>query len=251
MAFIDRLEGRYDAALSRCRMALSAFQEAGDSIGEAHMLRNIAQIHTDRQNYDTAQQLLDEALTVCRKLGARRVIAQTEHELAKLYMHIGRLEKAEQSFRSARTAAHAGGDVIGDAYALLGLGAVGLEQGKLVQAEADIHAALDTANRTGDLLIQGRVILILAELHFARNDLGAAMANADEALRTLNELGSAAVWRARVLELLGRIHARQDRVDDARRAWHAAGALLGDADPVLAGRLAAELARIGAEPRAD
>jgi len=75
----------------RCGVAygVSAFQEAGRLRRPGAPAAEMGQIHTDRQNYDTAEQLRMRRFTVCRKLGARRVIAQTEYELAKLYMQRG------------------------------------------------------------------------------------------------------------------------------------------------------------------
>jgi DNA-binding SARP family transcriptional activator len=243
LAFIDRLGGRYDAALTRYQQALADFQQEGDLIGEAHMLKDMAQIHMDRRHFDIAEQLLSQAFNVCRLLGARRVTAQIEYELAELSLRRGHLDTALETFGSVRQVAHRYGDIIGQAYALLGLGIVRARQGAVGPAEADLRDALDLADNSGDLLLRGRGLLALAEVDFDRGQADQAMEKLNEALGVLSDLGSAAVWRARVLEMVGRLHEQAGRAGAADQAWKAAMKLVGDADPVLAEQLAKALQR--------
>jgi DNA-binding SARP family transcriptional activator len=248
LAFVDRLSGDYDAALSRCQLALAAFQQAGDLVGEAHMLKDMAQIQMDRQDLRAAERLLQEALAVCRNLGARRVSAQTWHQFAELLLRQEQVEQAEESFRLAYAAAEESGDIVGQAYALLGLGRTRIRHEQLAAAEADLRTALDLAARAGDLLIQGRVLLALAELNEAAARPAVAMSQLQEALDVLGALGSPAVWRARVLERMGRL--QQQAGDDAAaaRSWQAALELPSGADPALGSRLVQALARRDDDP---
>ncbi|HEX6472245.1 MAG TPA: BTAD domain-containing putative transcriptional regulator [Streptosporangiaceae bacterium] len=248
LAFVDRLGGRYESALTRFRTALADFRRAGDLIGEAHALKNMAQIHVDRQHFDIAEQFLGQAFEVCRKLGARRVTAQIEHELAELHLRRGDLANAQKSFESVRSTAQQAGDLIGRAYALLGMGMVRARLGQPQAARPDLRAALDLADDTGDLLLRGRALFALGELDFDMGDAGRAMESLDAALDVLSDLGSAFVWRARVLELVGRLHEQAGRAEAAKSAWRAAIALAGDADLVLAGQLAKALARVSTDP---
>jgi len=248
LAFLDRLSGRYGEALTRYGDALAGFQQAGDLIGEAHMLKDMAQIHMDQQRYEVAEQLLEEALTVSQKLRAHRMTAQTQYQLAELYLRRSQLERAEESFEAARQTAREGGDIVGQAYALLGLGTTRSTRGEYVRAERDLQAALESADRTGNLLIRGRVLLALAELDSARKRDAAAMARLDEALDVLGDLGPAAVWRARVLELKGRLHLQAGEHDDASRAWRAALGLAHDTDTALAARLVTGLSSLSPIP---
>ncbi|GAA4094929.1 AfsR/SARP family transcriptional regulator [Actinomadura miaoliensis] len=244
LAVVDRLGGMYGPALTRYQTALADFQRVGDLIGEAHMLRDMAQIHIDWRHFDIAERFLGQAYEVCRKLGARRVTAQIEYELAELSLHRGHLDKAEETFGSVWEIAGQGGDIVGQAYALLGLGVVRSRQGLHGQAEADLEDAVNLADDTGDLLLRGRALLALAEIDFDRDKVDHAMRRLNEALGALSDLGSAAVWRARVLEMVGRLHEHEGRTDAAEQAWRAAASLAGDADPTLAGQLSTALSRV-------
>jgi DNA-binding SARP family transcriptional activator len=248
LAFVDRLDGDYTRALTRHRDALDGFRQVGDLISEAHMLKSMAQIHMDWQQYDVAEQMLDEALAVCRKLGAARVTAQTEHELAELCLRRGDLPRAVESFDRVRLSAREADDIVGQAYAALGLGVARCMLGEHLPAEADLRTAQELVGQTGDLLLQGRTLFALAELEFANGRIPAATANADEALRVLGNLGSAMVWRARVLELAGRLHERSGRVTAAAEAWRRALEWVGEADPALVRRLNTAVARLGGDP---
>jgi DNA-binding SARP family transcriptional activator/tetratricopeptide (TPR) repeat protein len=245
LAFVTRIGGKYGLALSHYEVALAGFKEAGDLMGAANVLKNMAQIHLDRQHDDVAEQLLSEALVLCRTLDARRVTAQVTCELAEIHLRRGQLKQAEESFKYALLTAREVGDITGQAYALVGLGNIRRRHGEFVQAESDLRAALRSANQTGDRVVRGRVLLAVAELALAMDRTGPAMARIDEALRVLGELGSAAVWRARALELVGRLHERAGRASTAAHAWRSAMELACEENPLLAGKLAQALARLG------
>jgi len=174
LAVVDRLSGRYAEALVRYRAALGGFERVGDLVGKSHVRRDMVQIHMDQQRYDVAEQLLHEALAVCRKLGAHRVTAQTEYQQAELHLRTGRLDEAERSFEAARQAAGEVRDIVGQAYAMLGLGITRSARGEPDRAERDLRAALDLADQTDNLLIRGRTRLALAELDAARTRMGSA-----------------------------------------------------------------------------
>jgi DNA-binding SARP family transcriptional activator/tetratricopeptide (TPR) repeat protein len=246
LAFGDRIGGRYEASLAHYQGALAGFQDAGVPLGEADVLTNLAQIHVDRQHPDIAEEMLDEALGLCRKLGARRAAAQARCELAELHLRCGHLERAEESFDDVlRTAAEID-DLAGQANALAGRGNTRLRQGKLAQAEADLCAALDAADQCGDRLVRGRVLYALGELNFAAGRDGPAMSRAEEALGVLGKLGSAVVWKARALYLVGRLHERAGRASTAVYVWQSAMELADEADRALVGQLAESLGRLGA-----
>lgn len=246
LAFADRLGGRYDTALSHYQRALAGFEEVGDLIGAASVLKNMAQIHLDRQHDQVAEDLLGEARTMCHKLGALRITAQVKCELAELDLRRGHLDQAAEAFEYVLQTARTVGDIIGQAYALVGLGNIRRRHGEFTQAESDLHEALSSADRTRDRVVRGRVLLALAELDLAMDRTESAMERVNEALSALGDLGSAAVWRARALELVGRLHERAGRVGTAVHAWRSAMELAGKENSALAGQLSEALARLGA-----
>lgn len=250
LASAERLRGHYGTALQQYQNALDGFRRVGDPIGEADMLKAIAQIHMDQEQHDVAEELLSGSLAIGQEKAARRVIAQAEYAIGELCLRRGRLQQAEDTFCSALlTIRVASNDPVSQAYALAGLGITRCRQGRFALAEADLQAALETARRSGDLLIRGQVLLGMAELDIARDETGSAMARLDEALAVQNDMGSLPLLGARALLMIGRVHEREGDRAAATRAWQVAAAMASDTDRALASQLAAALARLAAETR--
>ena len=244
LASVLRLSGNYDIALSYYRQAAAGFRTAADLVGEAHTLRTMAQIHADWRDYEVAEQLLAGSLSISQRLGTPRLTAQSEYELAELHLRRGRLEDAVEAFESVLRNTRAEDDVVGQVYALTGLGNALRRLGDVAGAETTLGAALELTQGGDDRLIRGRILLALAELDFGVGRSNLALARIDEAIRVLEELGTARVWHARALELLGRLHEGAGRTSIAEHVWLAAAELVGEADPALADQLARELARL-------
>jgi DNA-binding SARP family transcriptional activator len=238
LAFWDRISGRCEEALSRYRRALADFHAADERIGEADALGNIAQIEMDRENYQAAGEVLEEALTRCRTLKAPRIVAQLQHRVADLHLRTGDFARAEQTFSSVLAIVRAEGDLLGEAYARLGLGTVRLRQGQYDLAEAELAVALDISRHMDSNLVRGRVLLSLAELRLAQGGRERAIALVNEGLVAFNETGSAPVMRARFLELKARIDDEVGNPTTASAARSEALELAGDADMALSRTLA-------------
>jgi DNA-binding SARP family transcriptional activator/tetratricopeptide (TPR) repeat protein len=243
-AYIDRLEGNYDKARKNYKEALARFKDAGDLAGEAHTIKTLAQIHKDWLDFDIAERMLANSLAICRKLNAPRLTAQTEYELAELYSTRGLPEAAVKSFEAALRLTRETGDVIGQAYALAGLGSAWRRLGDFAAAERELVLALAVTDNTEDRLIRVRVLLAVAELDYVSDRSNVALARIDEALSLLQELGSAEVLQAHALELLGRLHERAGRASVAEHAWRSAAELVDGSDAALADELTRELARL-------
>jgi DNA-binding SARP family transcriptional activator/tetratricopeptide (TPR) repeat protein len=242
-AFVDRLEGSYDSALSHYQEAAAGFRAAGDLAGEGHTLKNMAQIHVDRLDFEVAEHLLDGALAICQRIGSVRLTAQALYELAELHLRRDRLARAAEAFASVLKWMQETGDIIGQSYALTGLGNARRMLGDAAGAQSALTTALDLTRGGDDRLVRARILLALAELDYANDRGNLALARIDEAIGLLRELGSAKIWHARGLELLGRVHERAGRASVAEHAWLSAMELAGGADPVLTSQLTKKLRR--------
>jgi DNA-binding SARP family transcriptional activator/tetratricopeptide (TPR) repeat protein len=246
LALADNLDGQYDEALERYRFAICGFRASGDRASEAYTLKMMAQISADRLDYAAAEQSLDDALVIARNLGAPRLTAQIQYVLAELQLRRGRAEAAADTLPSVLRLTEEAGDIVGQAYTLVGLGNTRRILGDLKGAETALEAALDLAGVAGNKLIRGRSLVGLAELHFATGEGHRALARIDEALTVFREHGAKGVWQARALELLGRIHERAGRLDVAAHVWREAAEGAAKTDPVLAAQIAESLARLRA-----
>jgi DNA-binding SARP family transcriptional activator len=233
LAFFDRTRGNCRQASARYKQALQDCRRCGERIGEIHVLGSLAQIEMDWDHFDEARRLLDEASVLCGTLKAPRAIAQTEHRLAELYLRMGAYTFAERSFSSALAMVRNGGDLVGEAYALTGLGVIRTLRGQYSLAEPDLSAAFGITRYMPRNLVHGRVLLSLAELHLVRGDHRNAGAVIAEGLITFSETRSALVMRARLLEAKARIEELAGNPSAADAARREALGLSGDADPAL------------------
>jgi DNA-binding SARP family transcriptional activator/Tfp pilus assembly protein PilF len=241
LAIADRLSGRGPEALVRYGQALAGYRAVGDLVGEVNALANMAQIEMHAENYPVAQRLLDQARELSRSLSAPRIAAQTEIRLADLYVRTGNLDQAEQSYRSVLAAVREEGEIVGEAYALAGLGEVRIRQGRYDLAEADLATALRLSTHMPSNLVHGPVLLNLAMLHLARRELERATPFISDALVIFSETGPAPVWRARFLELQAQIDELTGNPTAATSARQQALGLVGGADAALSRRLSAAI----------
>jgi tetratricopeptide (TPR) repeat protein len=242
LAITDRLEGNYATALARYQQTATGFRAAGDLAGMGHTLKNMAQIHADQRDYEAAEHLLDSALAICQKLGSVRLTAQTLCELADLNLRRDRPGQAADIFGSVLQSMQDTGDIIGQSYALTGLGNARRMLGDLVGAEWALNTALELTLGGDDRLVRALILLALAELDHTNDSGILALTRIDQAIKLLRELRSAKIWHARALELLGRIHHHAGRASTAKHAWQSAIELAGTADPALTSQLTEELA---------
>lgn len=246
LALIDTFEGNYQNALAGYRMAIAGFQSVGDLASEGYALKTMAQLAADQLDYDTAEQLLGDALVIAHELQAPRLTAQVHYALAEFALRCGRVEPAADTLGSVLGLTRQIGDIVGQAYTLTCLGNAHRMLGDLCAAQSAFNESLDLAGSVGNRLIRGRSLLGLAELHLARDQEHAALARVDEALAEFREHGEKGIWRARALALLGRIHEEAGRTDIAAHAWRAAVDLVGATDSALAAESTAALERMRA-----
>lgn len=244
LAFVDWLRGQYDDALARYRAAHAGARLVGDLVSEVTALNGIAQIHAERRDYQAAEARFNQALAICKMVKVGRVTAQTEYRLGSLYLRTGDLHRAEELFQSVLIDVRHAGDLVGEAYALCGVGIARTRRGQLAGAEADLKKALALSKDTGDPLAGGQALLALAELWLAIGSADDAMGHVLDAQGLLASVGSP-LWLARALELEGRLHERAGILPAAAAAWSSALEMISDADPALTSTLQTALGRIG------
>lgn len=210
LAFIDRIEGHLDAALTKYENARADLQAAGDRIGEVHVLEGMAQVHLDRGVHAAAARLLDEALSASLAIGATRAEAQVRHRLGYLYLAQDKFSEAESEFGAVRSATAVLGDPVGTTYAHLGMGLVHLARDEWASADSALRDARAVADNSGDRLSLGRVLLAQAEVAIQAGDLAVTAELADQA-RSVFTAANAALWLERTAQLESRLRDAERR----------------------------------------
>src|SRR5690606_3652678 len=121
----------------------------------------------------------------------------------------GNPEAAEPEFAAVQRTVDAADDPAGKAYALLGLGHVGLAQGQADRARSVPDEALAAMRRAGSRVGEGQVLLALAELALDTGAQAQAAQWLTEADAIFAEIGAVG-WQERVQRLRGRLAISDD-----------------------------------------
>ena len=210
--------GALDAAERVFARALELARVDGDDLLVAHATNNMGAIANIRGNRDEALALYQLAIPAYQRLGNVAGLAQTLHNVALSFRHLGQLERATEyeqraigyatecangplvalAWRGRAEVSLLAGDPrlaevgamraasqfatvpdrIREADALRVVGAARLTLGRLDDAEAALERALTLAREHGSRLVEGETLRVRAECLVARG-------NADEARREI------------------------------------------------------------------
>lgn len=201
IAITDRIRGDLESAMRRLEDARETFRTVGDRSSEAHALNNMAQIALDRGRLDSAVQLAQESVRISQSIGAggERGLAQGSHRLARAYLAQGRLELAEATFLEVVRIVKEKSDLVGLAYALLGLGETKLAaDASPEQADAVLNEALEISRRIDSPLVEGQINLALGESCRRQDRYAAARTHLLTAQQIFTSVGSPP-WQERAL----------------------------------------------------
>ncbi|MEU4323761.1 AfsR/SARP family transcriptional regulator [Nonomuraea dietziae] len=244
--------------------ALAAARVAGDSYGEAAMLRGLAQVCLYQDRYAESEEMFARARRAFHELGDTRAEATSVCGLGAVAQFRGEHRAALAHFHRALVMFGSVGDLSGEAYTRQAIGRVCLKSGDLVQAAQWLGQALRLAQQLGDVHREGCVSIHLGKLgeperfhgraldifeslgdrhcgayamqslagfQAASGDLGPASAGLERSLLIFRQLGDRS-GEASSAQLLGELHRSAGRAELARDYL--------DQAVVLRGSLAAE-----------
>jgi tetratricopeptide (TPR) repeat protein len=192
LALFAHRAGDTARALPEYLTALEEFRLAGDPIGRAHVLAQIARIEMDAGGRDTAEARLQEALGICREFGNQRVELQVRFRLSELKMRQGLLPEADTLLADLLVAIRPTRDIIGEAQILRRSGLVKAGLGDLAAAEELLRAALLACEQAMDHAGTAETRLELALVLARGGDSGQAAGLLGEAITTFTDRNMAA-----------------------------------------------------------
>ena len=148
-------------------VALTAARAAGDTYGEAAMLRGLAQVDLYRDRYEEAADGFTRSRRLFHDLGDLRAEATSVCGLGAVSQFGGRPGRSLGHFRRALAMFLAAGDRHGEAFARQAIGRACLNAGDLAQASASLRQAMRLAQELGDAHREGCVCLQMGNLHQA------------------------------------------------------------------------------------
>jgi tetratricopeptide (TPR) repeat protein len=222
--------GHLDEAERTLAEALELARELDDSLMAARASNNLASLAQLGEKHEVALSLYRSALVSYQRLGDRRGMAETHHNLGLVFRQMGRLHDAQESVEQAVRLADAAADRSLRALTLTGQAELHLGLGELARARQDAVLAQQLARETGDEVGAAEAGRLRALVGLAEGDLDLALAEAEAARDTAALHGSAllqgesAAAAARVLRALGRTVEAEQRRAEARGLFERLGA---------------------------
>jgi tetratricopeptide (TPR) repeat protein len=213
--------------------------------------QQLATIAIDSGQHATVVAVLQQGLTLARRVGDRALIAHAAYNLGALYHHLGEPEQAQAGYQESLDLRREIGDSIGSieafnglglvywangavqealdcftessrlceryglpdhqATALLDIGQLLLEQEQIGGAQAHLRQACDLYTRVGDRIGEAHCRYLLGDIALLRGDPAAAHGEGTESLSLARTAGSAAI-EACALRVLGEALYAQGRL---------------------------------------
>lgn len=152
---------------SSLRADLAAARAAGDTYGEAAMLRGLAQVALYRDRYEEAADGFTRSRRIFRELGDPRAEATSVCGLGAVSQFGGRHARALGHFKQALAMFLSAGDPHGEAFTRQAIGRACIKAGDLAQASESLGQAMRLAQELGDAHREGCVSLQMGTLHGA------------------------------------------------------------------------------------
>lgn len=223
-------QGRLADAEERFGEALSLARDLNDSQMSARASNNLASLAQLGDRPEVAMSLYRSALVSYQRLGDRRGMVETYHNLSLLFRHAARWQDAEEATSQALRLAESLDDPAFIGPVLTGQAELRLATERLELARQDALRARALARQAGDALAGAEADRILALVYLAMGQLEAALQAAGDARAVASRHQStlleaeAAAAEARILRALGRAEAADERRAEARRLFTQLGA---------------------------
>jgi tetratricopeptide (TPR) repeat protein len=196
LGIIANIEGDFDGAQTNYTRARAAFQQAGDTGGEALALHNLGMLHADLHNWDNADDAFRQCLELCEARGDRPLIASVLVNQSEVSCARERFDDAIAACDLAISISEEIGAEVQRGEALRWKGHALSRAGRHPAAEQASREAMRIARRT-------HVKLLEAE---ATRDLGTGAA-------TRGDIARARKWLSRALELFEALGVQRDAAD--------------------------------------
>ncbi|WP_433362136.1 AfsR/SARP family transcriptional regulator [Actinoplanes sp. CA-142083] len=155
-----RRRGELARPLRLFQEALDGYRRSGDDVGVQQTLRFIGHTQLDRGDAGAAVTTLREAERLARDQGDPRLIKPTVYWIGCAHLARGDLGAAGEAFEEVLE----GAPLLGQAYALHGLGQLALAAGDRDSARERLDLAGPLAAEGADVVLVGRIWLSLAAL---------------------------------------------------------------------------------------
>jgi class 3 adenylate cyclase/tetratricopeptide (TPR) repeat protein len=218
-----------EANLPKATELIDAALEALPEDGRFAALSVRAQIAWFVGDFETQQQVTEEALELAQQRGRKDLEAQALNDLWKVYHHQNRLDEAEDLMKRALELAEESGSIVARAQALHSVGTFHLERREPDLALPFLEESRALFGEAGDAWMLGRTLNTLAWAAQQQNDQVAEerfLRDAIRLLKPLEDRGALCESQRALAEVL----IRKGKLDEAERLAVEATMTVGDDD---------------------
>jgi len=190
MGAIANIRGRRDEALTLYQLAIPAYQRLGNVAGLAQSLHNMAISFRHLGQLERAAEYARRAIGYATECGNTPLLALAWLERAELSLQSGDPALAEVGAQLAASQFGRVPDPIREADALRVVGAARLTLGRLDEAESALKRALAGARQHGSRLVEGETLRVRAECLLARGEADEARREIATAIGLFTDLGA-------------------------------------------------------------
>ena len=214
LASIKAAAGYYDAARVQIEASLRNCQENGQLRGEAMCLNNLASIHLDERDYETARRYFMQTLEITR-------LTQNRHGDAVASLFLGEIARKQGNFDEARVLLERSqaqlnerGERYFSAYGLLFLARLANDVGDDVMAQQRVRMLRQQSHEVGLRRAEVEALFILVHIALRTGDAKLAMFHATQAVDGVGQMAEP-VLQALCSLWMGRAHAASGLHDAA------------------------------------
>lgn len=190
MGAIANIRGRREEALALYQLAIPAYQRLGNVTGLAQSLHNMAISFRHLGQLERASEYAQRAMAYATECGHEALIALVWLERAELALYAGDPALADVGAQRAAAWFAKIPDPIREADSLRVVGTARMRLGDLARAQAVLESALKLGREHGSRLVEGETLRVLAECLTARGDSGTARDTIAAAIAIFDELGA-------------------------------------------------------------
>lgn len=203
------------------RESLALYRQLGDQQGIANALQGIGSVYRRLGQYDQAEQYLRESLALHRQIGHRQGVAAALNNLGILGEFKGDFEAARRYHRESIAIKEEIGDKQGIAISWNNLGVISLLSKDYDAARTQFETSHALYESLGDRQGIADNLNNLGLLEYEVGDYAAAASHLKASLKACQDIGDQ--WGVALAHLnLGKVYRQQNRLAQARRAFHSA-----------------------------
>ena len=190
MGAIANIRGRRQEALGLYQLAIPAYQRLGNVAGLAQSLHNMALSFRHLGQLARASEYEQRAIAYATESGNAALIALAWRGRAELSLLAGDARLAEVGALRAASAFAQMPDAIREADALRVVGAARLTLGRTAEARSALDRGLELARQHGSKLVEGEILRVLAECLTKMSDRESARRQLAIAIGIFESLGA-------------------------------------------------------------